>query len=490
MANAKPLMYPNVEYSPVKVSSKAALQRCIEEMKAKYAKNPKKPSKRNRNLEKKLSRSCFGSFITRLRNITFSSAIVHHMILRQAVNHNPDGMEFNFNGCGAIFTIKEFGIITGLNIKDIDVPSPPKSYRIINTYFGGSKCIKPKDFRQVFLGLKFKHCVEKDDMVKLSLLYILECGILGKKSQTNVDLTHFSMVEDLKGRLNPSSTYSLGGLPLAFQIWGYETIPLMGRLHATKGEYSHHTKCTHEHGEPSHEYHHFDTPGPSNARHNFDCDELKGYIQSLDTKIDRVANEIDIKIDRVANDLNNFRLVSMRELTSLHETMNMMFDFIKKGYHSAYHDTPNTDYNKEDKGMRDDNDNENQNIQLSVMEYNDSEVMELTSSNVVNRGGRIKTFGRSIKSPYVISTETREQLKNTLPNNFDPKRPVPTDIHAKFIKYIESNEDEIRDYQVCDADKSFFLQLLIEEAWLTENQVNVITMLMRNRTLDWEVADV
>ncbi|KAF3433366.1 hypothetical protein FNV43_RR24468 [Rhamnella rubrinervis] len=404
MVNAKPLMYLNVEHSPVKVSSKAALQRCIEEVKAKFAKNPKKPSKRKRNLEKKLSRSCFGSFITRLRNVMFSSAIVHHMILRQAVNHNPDVMEFNFNGCGAIFTIKEFDIITGLNIKDIDVPSPPKSDRIINTYFGGSKYIKPKDFRQVFLGLKFKHCVEKDDMVKLNLLYILECGILGKESQTNANLTHFSMVEDLKyfnqypwglvayqatirelhkvfglhrGRLNPSSTYSLGGLPLAFQ---------------------------------------------------FDCDELKGYIQSLDTKIDRVTNEIDIKIDRVANDLNNFRLDSMWELTLLHETMNMMFDFMKKGYHSAYHDTPNTDYNKEDKGMKDDNDNENQNIQLSVVEYNDSEVMELTPSKV----------------------------------------------------YIESNEDEIRDYQVCDADKGFFLQLLVEEAWLTEKQVNVITMLMRN----------
>ncbi|KAF3455332.1 hypothetical protein FNV43_RR05780 [Rhamnella rubrinervis] len=457
------------------------------------------------------------------------------MILRQAVNHNLNVMEFNFNGNEALFTIKEFGIITGLKIKDIDVPSLPKSDRIINTYFGDSKCIKPKDFKQVFLGLRFKHCTEKDDMFKLSLLYILECGILGKESQTNTDLSHFSMVEDLKyfnqypwglvaykaiirelhkvfglhrGRLNPSSTYSLDGFPLAFQLDVVYQLSLLNAVEESyyiddyvpppskkkrifdendidmmEGEYSPHTEYTHEHGEPSHEYHHFDTAGPSHAQHDFDFNELKGYIQSMDTKIDRVANEMDIKIDRVVNDLNNFRLDSMRELTSLHETMNMMFDFMKKGYHSAYHDTPNTDYDKEDKRMVIDNDNENLNIQFSAVKYNDNEVIELTPSKVVNHECRIKVVGRSISSPYVLTTETREQLKNTLPipNKFDPTRPIPTDIHVKFIKYIESNEDEIRGYQVCDANKGFFLQLIVDEAWLTEKQVNVITMLMRNR---------
>ncbi|KAF3449528.1 hypothetical protein FNV43_RR10257 [Rhamnella rubrinervis] len=37
-----------------------------------------------------------------------------------------------------------------------------------------------------------------------------------------------------QGKLNESATYSLCGFPLAFQVWGYETIPLMGDLYANK----------------------------------------------------------------------------------------------------------------------------------------------------------------------------------------------------------------------------------------------------------------
>ena len=88
-----------------------------------------------------------------------------------------------------------------------------------------------------------KHFMEEDDMVKLSLIYLLECGILGKESQTHIDDEHLAMVEDLDyfnsypwgtlsynstmtslakallkkgGVMNPYRTYSLGGFTLAF----------------------------------------------------------------------------------------------------------------------------------------------------------------------------------------------------------------------------------------------------------------------------------
>ncbi|KAF3436835.1 hypothetical protein FNV43_RR19588 [Rhamnella rubrinervis] len=135
-------------------------------------------------------------------------------------------------------------------------------------YFNALNC-QPKRVRvtskssisKVFNGLRSKDLEEEDDMVKLCLLYFLECGILGKKSQSTIKLDHFSLVEDLEyfnqypwgldsynatmvsfhkvlslrnGELNPSKTYSLYGFPLAFQVWGYETIPLLGQLYARK----------------------------------------------------------------------------------------------------------------------------------------------------------------------------------------------------------------------------------------------------------------
>ena len=40
-----------------------------------------------------------------------------------------------------------------------------------------------------------KHFIEEDDMVKLSLIYLLECGILRKNSQTRIDKEHLAIVE-------------------------------------------------------------------------------------------------------------------------------------------------------------------------------------------------------------------------------------------------------------------------------------------------------
>ncbi|KAF3442814.1 hypothetical protein FNV43_RR16732 [Rhamnella rubrinervis] len=141
-------------------------------------------------------REGFGSGV-----LVLSGGIIHNMIARQADSLNTEVMEFNFND---------------------------------------------KD---------------KDDMVKLTLIYSLECGILGKESQVGINEQHLSMVEDLnyfnqyawglesynatiismhralglrQGKLNESATYSLCGFPLAFQVWGYETIPLMGDLYANK----------------------------------------------------------------------------------------------------------------------------------------------------------------------------------------------------------------------------------------------------------------
>ena len=187
--------------------------------------------------------SCFETLFSRMRMIAFSGCLVHNLIIRQAESYNTHVMEFNINGKGAIFTKKEFGIITGLKMDESLASPPPYSDRLVKYYFPGKKRITMGDFHKVFPNLKFSDCEKTLDMVKLSLLYFLSCGILAKESQSSIDLELFSMVEDLdyfnqyawglesykativslhkvlklhNGQLNTSNTYSLCGFPIAF----------------------------------------------------------------------------------------------------------------------------------------------------------------------------------------------------------------------------------------------------------------------------------
>ena len=107
---------------------------------------------------------------------------------------------------------------------------------------------------------------------------------------------------------------------------------------------------------------------------------------------------------------------------------------------------------------------------MGVME-DDSQVLEVSPKQ---RETRTKFVGKLIKSPYVMPTETREELKTTLPfpEIFNPKRPIPPEVEAKFDAYIASTDDEPIDLREVLADKSFFLTLLIDEAWLSDKVNN------------------
>ncbi|KAF3432485.1 hypothetical protein FNV43_RR27225 [Rhamnella rubrinervis] len=242
------------------------------------------------------------------------------MITRQTESINEDVMEFNFNGNGAIFTRQEFGIIFGLKMENtLDVLPPPYSDRIRNTYFDHIHKIKNIDVRNVFVNVRRSQLDYEDGFVRLALIYFLECGLLGKESHIRISLDYLSMVEDLNyfnqyswglvsynttlislhkaldlhhGELNKSSTYNLGGFPLAFR---FEDIKI---------------------------------DGVANDLGNFLLNSMR-------------------KIDGVTNDLDNFRLDSMREFQSIHNTMREMFDYIKHDYHPAKHATHSDDVNED-----------------------------------------------------------------------------------------------------------------------------------------------
>lgn len=109
----------------------------------------------------------------------------------------------------------------------------------------------------------------------------------------------------------------------------------------------------------------------------------------------------------------------------------------------------------------------------SVVEFQSQEVEWLTPSKVVNVPRRVKKLAGKIKSPFVVTTDTRDQLRNTLPHStsFDPKRPVAQVLMDNFDKYIQSDEDEPRDMDICEIKKDFFRDLLDPKGWLTDTVI-------------------
>ena len=102
----------------------------------------------------------------------------------------------------------------------------------------------------------------------------------------------------------------------------------------------------------------------------------------------------------------------------------------------------------------------------------ESEVVYLTPSKVVHRDPpRKKMRAQRLMSPFVVITETREQLKNTLPNPdiFDPIRPSPDELVVKFSEYMAHEEEEEAeenhlDYGFIVLDRTFFHVLLKPES--------------------------
>ncbi|KAF3455787.1 hypothetical protein FNV43_RR00429 [Rhamnella rubrinervis] len=223
---------------------------------------------------------------------------------------NEDVMEFNFNGNGAIFTRKEFGIITGLKMENtLDVPSPPYSDRIRNRYFGHFHKIKNMDVRNVFINLYVIGRLtplnaDEESVYKLNE-HLLIVPLQKKRARMDVD-----MEREEYAYFYQQNTFNLGG-------------PSIENV-----------------GEPSH------------SSHNHD--ELISYMEALNIKVDNVANDLyDFrldsmrKIDGVANDLGNYRLESMREFQSIHNTMREMFDYLKHDYHPTKHATHNDHVNED-----------------------------------------------------------------------------------------------------------------------------------------------
>ncbi|KAF3434942.1 hypothetical protein FNV43_RR22029 [Rhamnella rubrinervis] len=198
-------------------------------------------------------KTCFGHFLD-MQELQFNGQVVNHMLWRQCICDDLNIMVFNFGGSGARFTIQEFCLISGLFCGPVPTTRPTTSGRFRDTYFRKFP-LHNHDIVEVF---STATCENDDDMVKLALLYFLETVILSKEKPTPIPVERVDMLDDIKyfltypwgtlsydatvksmrgcpgKRSNASHTYSITGFPIAFMVWGYETIPSLAEAFGIK----------------------------------------------------------------------------------------------------------------------------------------------------------------------------------------------------------------------------------------------------------------
>ncbi|XP_062092474.1 uncharacterized protein LOC133798251 [Humulus lupulus] len=221
--------------------------------------------KLSNNQQKMLMSTCFGHLLD-LKSYNIQAQVIHHALMRELYQTNNEEMWFDFGGKRVRFGLGEFAIITGLKCYgDYSLERFNISNKFVDKYFSDQNVC-----REV-IHTRFGSSKFEDDYifaVKLAALYFLSNYLMskhdGKLVEDNIlnlvgsdefetfpwgklvfDLTLKELQASFKGMQkkkvgekeksvikvagNPtcpsSKTYKLGGFPLAFQCWLYETIP-------------------------------------------------------------------------------------------------------------------------------------------------------------------------------------------------------------------------------------------------------------------------
>ncbi|KAF3432526.1 hypothetical protein FNV43_RR27266 [Rhamnella rubrinervis] len=207
----------------------------------------------------KLKDSFVGKFLE-LKTVQFCGGFIHLLLLNQVECDDTNVMEFDFHGIGARFDRKSFAMIMGLNCgkfsNEKELEHLP--YDLWVKYFGDTGPMSQSDFIKAFEDLDFDESDEEvENNVKCCMFYFLEADRLGTKRmvrnrnfniiQNNElcdrypwgNLSYDVTISNLRSRIKEGqqiTNYSVSGFPLAFQIWGFETIPAIVTL-APRGKY-------------------------------------------------------------------------------------------------------------------------------------------------------------------------------------------------------------------------------------------------------------
>ncbi|XP_022891304.1 uncharacterized protein LOC111406240 isoform X1 [Olea europaea var. sylvestris] len=212
-----------------------------------------------------LRRSCLWPLYS-LRDVQFSGQLLDALLCRLLKPVDGDAIHFNFGGKVATFSIFEFALVTGLRCTDKEAGRAriPRNRRLLNEYFHGRTTVTLALLRDAF-----RECDQMSDKLKLGLVLILESVLRCYHKKTSIDIFHLEVVDDIDtfnnypwgrrcfvdtlrvfrrgfsmpNRARPERKYDAYGLPLALQIWVYETIPILASRYARRGE----TRCPRMH---------------------------------------------------------------------------------------------------------------------------------------------------------------------------------------------------------------------------------------------------
>lgn len=190
---------------------------------------------------KAFRKTCFGHFL-KTKPLTFSSAMVHSLLLRQIECDDPHVLEFNFHGVGVRFDRMAFTLVTGLKCTKFPADQETRDLKdtLWDKYFGSGP-LTLKEFIERFEQLTFNTKHIKDN-VKACMFYLVEAVLLGGEKRRFVNKDNFRIIQNealcntypwgtvsymatiaslrsAVNRNNLSKTYTLYGFPLAFQVF-------------------------------------------------------------------------------------------------------------------------------------------------------------------------------------------------------------------------------------------------------------------------------
>lgn len=143
-----------------------------------------------------LEGSCFRKLIFGIDDEThFSGNIVHHLLLRRVQHDKPDEIANDIGGEVKVFGAIDFADITGLRV-DGDL-----SALVDGTSSLYKKVFKKKRLILVDVERAYEELDATTDdttFFRLSLIYMLEVGLLGRVKQRQIDNIHLVLVDKKK----------------------------------------------------------------------------------------------------------------------------------------------------------------------------------------------------------------------------------------------------------------------------------------------------
>lgn len=180
------------------------------------------------------------------------------MLLRQVKQPNPNEMWFNINDQLVRFSVVDFCLMSGLRCVgngDFTKYRSRDSY-LKGKYFKDYENVSTQDVEEVFKNLPID--TEDKDLVDIGVIYLITTFLFGTSYHKGVEDSIFGLVESddmnsfpwgkelysntlssLKNAFNQRMKnifteknfleYRLSGFILPFQVWIYETIPLLAK---------------------------------------------------------------------------------------------------------------------------------------------------------------------------------------------------------------------------------------------------------------------